>query len=276
MGKLIWLASYPKSGNTWLRAFLHNYLRNPEKPYDINRLLDFTATENDAGLYKAYDPRPASQFSFADVQRMRPLLHRDLTESFPGSVFVKTHNAALAVEGVPLQTPDVTAGSIYIVRDPRDIAISYASHLGVPIDRVIRLMGDPAATVGGDDAHVFERLGSWSLHIQSWAGRRDPRCLLLRYEDMQIDPLRSFGRVVAFLGTTPDPDRLAQAIRFSAFDQLRDQEQSNGFIERPAQSQQFFRSGRSGQWRDLLTPAQRAQIEADHGVEMERCGYSLK
>ncbi len=200
MGKLIWLASYPKSGNTWLRAFLHNYLRNPAEPYQINRLLDLTATENDGAFYRPFDARPAGQYAIADVQRMRPLVHRALTQSFPDYVFVKTHNAAVAVDGVPLQTPDVTAAAIYVVRDPRDVAVSYSHHLGLPIDRVIALMADPAAAVGGDDAHVFEWLGSWSAHVESWGGRREPTRLVLRYEDMHAIPERCFGTAIRFLG----------------------------------------------------------------------------
>ncbi len=71
MGKLVWIASYPKSGSTWLRAFLHNYLRNPAEPYDINRLFDLTATENDVALYRRHDPRPGSEYAPADVRRLR-------------------------------------------------------------------------------------------------------------------------------------------------------------------------------------------------------------
>src|SRR5579859_7160016 len=130
MGNLIWLASYPKSGTTRLRAFLHNYLRPGDEPYDINRLTDFTASESSAALYRHYDPRPPSRLTAAEVMALRPLVHRDLTRAFPGPVFVKTHNAVLLIEGVPLLTPQFTAGSIYILRDPRAIALSYSHHMG--------------------------------------------------------------------------------------------------------------------------------------------------
>lgn len=274
MGKLIWLASYPKSGNTWLRAFLHNYLRNPAEPYQINRLLDLTATENDGAFYRPFDARPAGQYAIADVQRMRPLVHRALTQSFPDYVFVKTHNAAVAVDGVPLQTPDVTAAAIYVVRDPRDVAVSYSHHLGLPIDRVIALMADPAAAVGGDDAHVFEWLGSWSAHVESWGGRREPTRLVLRYEDMHAIPERCFGTAIRFLGGDAAPDRLAKAIGFSSFAGLQAQERSGGFVERPATASSFFRSGRVGQWRTELSREQVALIVRQHGPVMARFGYS--
>ncbi len=118
-----------------MRAFLHNYIARPAQPYDINRLTDLTIGESGAGHYRPHDPRPASQYTVADVQRMRPLVHRDLTRVHPGPVFVKTHNASLRVLGVPLVTPEVTAAAIYLVRAPRDVALSYSRHLGLPIDR---------------------------------------------------------------------------------------------------------------------------------------------
>ena len=83
MGNLVWLASYPKSGSTWLRAFLHNYLRASDAPYDINSLTDLSTGESGAARYRRHDPRPASQYTIADVQRMRPLVHRELTQRIP-------------------------------------------------------------------------------------------------------------------------------------------------------------------------------------------------
>ena len=75
MGKLIWLASYPKSGNTWLRAFLHNLMRNPNEPYDINRLTDFTLSDAQMRWYQLFDPRPGPQISAEEVAVLRPKVH---------------------------------------------------------------------------------------------------------------------------------------------------------------------------------------------------------
>ena len=273
MGQIIWLASYPKSGNTWLRAFLHNYLRQPAESYDINRLADFTAAENDAAHYRAYDPRPASAYSIETVQALRSQIHRDLTRAFPDLVFVKTHNAALIVAGVPLLTPAVTAGAIYILRDPRDIALSYSRHLGKPVDETIAFMADERAAAGGDDLKVFEQLSSWSGHVRSWLRTPHRHLLTLRYEDMLADPVRSFGNVIRFLGGAPPPDRLDRAIRLSSFAALQAQEQRHGFLEKPKSAGAFFYAGTAAQWRTALTAEQIARIERDHGDEMLRAGY---
>jgi hypothetical protein len=274
MGQLVWIASYPKSGNTWVRAFLHNYIRQSQEPYDINRLTDLTASDVNAERYQRYDPRPASHYSVADVQRMRRLVHRDLTGLDRTLVFVKTHNAKAVVEGVPLITPEVTAGAIYIVRDPRDVLVSYSRHRGRSVDDTIAFMADPSAATGGTDAKVYERLGSWSLHVHSWTLRPDPRVLVLRYESMVQDPQAAFGPLVSWLGQDPPPERLAQAIRFSSFEELRAQEQVKGFKERvPEATVPFFGTGQPGRWRSVLSDAQRARIERDHAAVMLRFGY---
>ena len=273
MGKLIWLASYPKSGNTWLRAFLHNYLRDRADPQNINALRDLTAIENDAGLYHEFDPRPASSYTMADIARMRPLVHRKLTTAFPDYVFVKTHNALLLQDGVPLITKEVTAAAIYIVRDPRDIALSYSHHLSRPLDAIIEFMAAEGASGGGTDDHIHETLGSWSTHVSTWTGRPSPRLLVLRYEDMLSAPFETFGKVVRFLGDSPAEDRLRRAIGNSDFAQLSAQESAEGFIERPETAQRFFLNGRAGEWRKIMTDAQRRRLEQRHTVQMTRFGY---
>ncbi len=274
MGQLVWIASYPKSGNTWMRAFLHNYIRQPDAPYDINRLTDLAASDVNAERYQRYDQRPASQYSVADVQRMRRLVHRDLTTLDATLVFVKTHNARLVVAGAPLITPEVTAGAIYILRDPRDVAVSYSRHRGRSLDDTIAFMADPDAATGGTDSKVHEHLGSWSLHVQSWTGRPDPRVRVVRYEALVDAAEATFGPLISWLGQDPPPERLRRAIRFSAFDELRAQEQARGFKERVAEATApFFGTGQAGHWRSVLSTAQRARIERDHAAEMQRFGY---
>jgi hypothetical protein len=274
MGQIIWIASYPKSGSTWLRAFLHNYVRNAEAPHDINGLMDLTTGESSAARYRKHDPRPPSQYTIAEVQRLRPVVHRALAAAHPGLVFVKTHNALLVVEGVQTITRDITHGAIYILRDPRDVAISYSRHLDRSIDDTIAVMADVEAATGGTDEKVYERLSSWSAHVHFWTRRPHAELHVMRYEDMVSAPLQAFGGLIRYLGQEPPEDRLARAVRFSDFAELRAQERAKGFIEQPARSSgPFFRAGEAGQWRSVLTRAQAARIERDHGAVMRRFGY---
>lgn len=274
MGQLFWIASYPKSGSTWARAFLHNYIRAAETPHDINDLTALTTGENAAARFAPHDPRPASQYSIAEVQRLRPLVHREMAAARPGITFVKTHNAQLVVAGVQTITKDVTAGCLYILRDPRDVAVSFSRHLGLSLDRTIAFMADPEAATGGTDHSVYVRLATWSAHVHFWTHRPHPSLHVMRYEDMLADPLGIFGGLVRFLGEAPEPARLARAVRFSDFAVLRAQEAAHGFVEQPVESTEaFFRVGEAGQWRAALSPAQAARIARDHGAIMQRFGY---
>lgn len=272
MGKIIWLASYPKSGNTWVRLFLHNYIFEPAAPYDINALTDLSVSESAAPFYKKYDARPAGQYTTQQVQAMRPLVHEDLTRLHEDMVFIKTHNANLSFQNVALCTEAVTAGAVYIVRDPRDVAVSFARYTGRTIDEIIELMGNAGAANRGDDAQVFELLSSWSAHVASWLGR--PGTFVMRYEDMLADPARPFGAMLRYLGDAPNPARLGRAIGFSSFETAAAQEASNGYSANARDAgAAFFRAGKAGGWRQVLTPAQADRIATDHGEIMLKLGY---
>jgi hypothetical protein len=268
VGKLVWLASYPKSGNTWLRVFLHNFLLQPETPHSINALTDVSAVECAA----VYFGQSGTALTPRDVQKSRPAVHQKLMALHPGPVFVKTHNANLALHDVPLCTPAVTAGAIFVVRDPRDVAVSYSTYTGLSIDEIIIFMADPRAANRGTDLQVFELLSSWSAHALSWVGANNR--LLLRYEDMLANPDAAFSRVVRFLGSGATPERLRRAIAFSNFSVLAAQERESGYRAHSADAQTaFFRAGTSGQWRDSLTIAQAQKITDTHGEVMRNFGY---
>ncbi|MSP50082.1 MAG: sulfotransferase domain-containing protein [Alphaproteobacteria bacterium] len=273
MGGILWLASYPKSGNTWLRAFLHNFMRNPDRPYDINRLMEMSAGESQTPLYRRLDPRPWTEYTRDDVARLRPLVHRELMKASPDTVFVKTHNALLEDRGHPVIAMELTLGAVYVVRNPLDVAISYAHHLTVSIDEIIDLLAAAGAVTIPSEKHVYEYLSSWSRHVESWTGRPNPRLHVVRYEDMLESPTKTFGGIARFLGIDPPRARLDKAIKQSSFKVLSQQEKTKGFIERPEKAEAFFRKGEAGQWRRELTPEQVRRVVADHRPQMERFGY---
>ncbi len=270
MGKLVWLASYPKSGNTWVRAFLHNYIANAETPHSINSLVDFSVSE----CAMAFFGTPGEVLSPPEVQAKRAQVQEALTRLHEDLVFVKTHNANLSLHGAPLCSPAATAGAIYIVRDPRDVALSYAAFTGKSVDEIIDFMAEERAANASDGVQVFELLSSWSSHALSWVAA--PRRLLVRYEDLLAAPERGFGRVVRFLGAageTPEPERLRRAIAFSSFSTLSSQEAREGYRAGSPSGEKFFRAGKAGGWRDGLNPAQARKIWAAHGQVMEKFGY---
>jgi hypothetical protein len=274
MGALIWLASYPKSGNTWMRSFLHNLFRNSVEPIDINDITDFCIGDSGAQWYKRRaGGRDIKDLTPEEIGKIRPLVHQDFTTVFPDSVFVKTHNYLGEWGGVPLHTMDVTAGGIYILRNPLDVVISVSHHFGETLDEAIAHMANDAMMTGGTDSHVVEVHRSWSTHVKSWTEHPSPQLLVLRYEDLLRKPRKYFKQVSTFLGLKPSTERLERAIRNSSFKMLKAIEEKKGFKERPKTAQSFFREGRAEQWREVLTPDQVRQIIRDHHVQMERFGY---
>jgi len=282
MGGIIWLASYPKSGNTWARTFLHNLLLNPDTPVDINTITNFTLRDGSKSYYETVGGKTFDNFTAREVAALIPKVHEHFTKLHPDSVFVKTHSAVGAAFGVPLITLDYTAGGFYFVRNPLDVAISFSHHLGVGLDEGIDLLNHSNAhsTASSPDEHgrgsMEELYGTWSDHVSSWLQFNQRPMHIIRYEDMLEKPMETFGGMASFLGLNPPAERLAKAIKFSSFDTLAKQEKEKGFNEQAKNSDTFFRAGKSGQWKDILTEKQVDKIINCHHALMKRFGYLPK
>lgn len=270
---ILWLASYPKSGNTWLRVFLANLFQNADQPVDINKLGGQQFGDMEIPAYERLAGKPVAEMDDAELHRLRPRVHQEIAQSSQDTALVKTHNAMALIDDIPLVTPEVTRGAIYVLRNPFDVAISYAHHYGVTLDDAIAALGSSAHRVQTNDRSVFQYLGSWSGHVRGWGSAEGLNLLVLKYEDMQRDPMKTFGRVTKYLGLPKDPRRLRKAIKFSSFKELSDQEARRGFGEKSRYSDRFFRSGRSGGWRTELSPAQMAQLVEDHDEILREFGY---
>ena len=278
MGKIVWLASYPKSGNTWVRVFLTNYLRNSDERADINDL-DGGPIASNRFCFDELVGINASDLTPEEIERYRPHIYRYLAEEEDGTIFMKVHDAFVRNDrGEPLFPPSVSAGVVYIIRNPPDVAASLAHHYGIDIDKAVFNLCDPAYglvdSVDRLGSQLRQRLLSWSGHVSSWTGVSDISVRVFRYEDMREDPVSAFSEMVKFIGLGYDSDRLRKAAAFSDFENLQEQEQAGGFRERPLQaSALFFRKGRVGSWRDELRSDQVEKLISAHGEVMHRHGY---
>jgi hypothetical protein len=134
-------------------------------------------------------------------------------------------------------------------------------------------MNSKNAETSVSDKQVNELYGSWSQHVLSWTRKPHPAIYVMRYEDMLDEPQKTFGALARHLLFNPTDEQLAEAIDRSSFARLREQEEKDGFRERPEKAERFFREGRAGQWKDVLTPAQVQRIVDAHGEQMQRFGY---
>jgi hypothetical protein len=274
MGKILWLASYPRSGNTWLRVLLHNYLRNSAAPHDINRLQDLTTLDSDARWYRMVDLRPIASLSKEEAARLRPRVHEAIARSSPDTVFVKTHNALVVDRGTAMITEQCTGGAIYILRNPLDVAVSYSVHFGLSLDEAVAAMNRPRnQSKSNEPRFAYEFHGSWSEHVESWTERKSRAIHVLRYEDLHQNTEAAFGAVLGFLGLPANPDRLRRAIANSAFPVLRAQETATGFRERSAKSEVFFRSGEIGEGIERLPQHLIELLCRSHETQMRRFQY---
>src|ERR1700730_14901405 len=173
---IVWVASFPKSGNTWTRTFLHNLARiqaGERDGQDINEMNRFSTWELDKKIYaKFLGFEPDNKTHRQEIAATRHKVQQHIVDQVQGLLFIKTHNALVVDRGHTTINFAVTAGAISGVRNPLDVAISCAHHMGRPIDESIRQMGFPDIETNGTDSGVYEVYGSWSQHVFSWTRNR--------------------------------------------------------------------------------------------------------
>ena len=276
---IFWLASYPKSGNTWFRTFLQNLLVDGDEPVSINDLatgqiasargwLDETLGFDTADLYTD------------EIERLRPVVYAwSAWEQQQPYSYHKIHDACWQLDsGEWLVSQQATVGAVYLVRNPLDVAISNANHNDCSIDKAIEQLNNPELCICKNKRsalknQIEQRLLSWSLHVASWLDNGAVDTLAVRYEDMKHKPLETFTRAAAFLQLPTDPEKIANALRFSDFSLLQAQEAEKTFKERPPRIERFFRKGMAGDWQQTLSPAQLDKIISCHYHMMQRFGY---
>ena len=270
---LVWLASYPKSGNTWARIFLGNYLYNRRTPMPINQVHRLGVTDAAAECYHA---AAKGAFDRADpllALKLRGRMLRWVMSNDADINLIKTHAIKATLFGVEMIPASLSRSAIYILRNPLDMVISYARHFGRTPEEAAGAIARSDTTIAASEKSVKQYIGNWSDHVRSWTRVRDFPVLVLRYEDMQADPHAAFAKVLSHLGVPVDAERLDRAVRFSSFDELRRQEERDGFAEHANMPDRFFHTGRSGQWRGVLPDSLVEKIRHDHGAVMRDFGY---
>jgi hypothetical protein len=270
---IVWMASYPKSGNTWARIFLSNYLVNAEKPIPINKA--HLLVMGDSNI-KTYHMVAGQQINVNDIEKtlsFRDKVLRGIIANKADVNLVKTHNIRKLVRGVNMIPDEYTKSAVYILRNPLDMVLSYARHYGLKIKDAVACISNPDNANAPTEDTVAQFLGTWSDHVNSWTSGAHYPVLVLKYEDLLADPKLHFAKLVAHFGLPLDEERLERAIRFSSIKELRKQEKESGFVERSQLTDKFFGKGTSGQWESQLSDDLVKYIRREHRDVMERYGY---
>lgn len=276
--KVIWLASYPKSGNTWFRAFI-TALMQPHCPeVDINNLHP-SAIASSRSLFDEVTGLASSDLSFGEIDRLRPAVYRQNAREADRQVFHKVHDSWQLLEnGEALFPPDITLAVLYFIRNPLDVAVSFANHLHTTTDKAIDIMQNAGYAFCDRNDRLYnqfrQKLGTWSGHVTSWVDESKLPVLVVRYEDMLAKPVETFSAATRYIKMDADEAQVRLAIERSSFSRLKKQETERGFNEKNILSPSFFRKGVAGDWRNELKSAQVSRIVSAHGPLMERFGYT--
>lgn len=281
MKKIIWIASYPKSGNTWVRYFLGNYYfnnRNNFEPEIIKNIKKFHLHED---ITKSTLHKQDFKENPYNVSKYWIESQKKLEFSGGNVVFLKTHNALINIENNEFTNPNLTLAIIYIVRDPRDVVVSYSKYRDLDYDKTIDHMIGSKAKVpfvrDAKDPSNTEITGTWAFHYNSWKDGISviPR-MIIKYEDILNNSLDTFTKLIKFLSNVMNLQvnyqKITSSNNLSTFKNLKNFEANNNFFENKSPVN-FFRTGKSGNWKKELNIDQIKKIEDTFEVEMKNLGY---
>ena len=256
---IIWIASYPKSGNTYLRSFLSSYY------FSKNGKFDFTLLENIKNFPGIHYSKNRSDSNLEASRNW--IINQNYFFKKEKLNFLKTHNSIKPFEGNRFTTKDQTIGAVYIYRDPRNIITSLKNHYSMNYQNAFDFMKDDKSFIIQDsydnDKSNFTYLGSWESHYKSWFSIKDFRIMLIKYEDLQDRKFEIFLDLVKFVNSLADKNekvnekKLEKSIKSTNFSVLKNSERNHGFVESvkskiSGQKVNFFNLGFNNRWKKNL------------------------
>ncbi|MDC3023387.1 sulfotransferase domain-containing protein [Pelagibacteraceae bacterium] len=293
---IFWIASYPKSGNTLLRAILSALFFSDTGVFNFNLLKKIVGFEELSRLNKCYDTR-VENINSKNWREMNILIYKNMieiqnkinlgfTEDF---AFFKTHFNGKNFDGQSFFVNNYLRGLIYIYRDPRDICVSWARHSSLTKSESLEFMLNDSASIKWIGQEKFKKyksnipvyLSTWEKHVKSWIDSKF-NCpnLFLNYEDLIYDKKNVIVNLINFfennykIKITNKNLKIENIINSTSFDFLQKLEINKGFNE-SVSSNKFFAVGKSEQWKTELEQNQINIIEKEFGSTMKRLKYKL-
>lgn len=285
---IIWLSSYPKSGNTLLRSMISAYFFTQDGNFNfktLNKINQFP----DFKLFKNYGINTSDHM---EIVKNYINVQRQINTKDKNSIrFIKTHSGLRNINGYPFTDLNNSLGAIYIVRDPRSVAKSYANHNQMSLERASDRMLEDKATLGGlknpinEADKILTHMGSWSSNYESWkVFKKYNRYLLIKYEDMIKDKEKTFITILKFihklldLKFSIDDNKLKNILKTTSFENMQKTEKNFGFEEsvktkKDSEKNTFFKYGPNINTPETLPAEIKKKLEVSLKKEMEELGY---
>ena len=276
---IIWIASYPKSGNTWLRSIITSLLYTTDGIFDfklIKKIKQFPTRDQFQDFTKNFnDINEISKFWLLAQDKI------NLTEEIK---FFKTHNLNCAVNKNSFTNKSHTLGTIYVVRDPRNLVNSIKNHYNKGNDEEAKnflISKKILSRVPKDnEADIATLLGSWSDHYNFWT-KKNSNLLLIKYEDLILDTKKELERIIIylkkFMTVEINPEKIKNILNTTSFDHLKNLENKGLFNENVYDSKKnkirFFNKGPSNDWTKVLDKKIQDDIEKMFYKEMKELSY---
>lgn len=277
-GKIVWLASYPKSGNTWFRCFISALFTGE---VDLAKLKTDGIFSN-RQLFDRISNIDSRLLTDREVRSMIPEIYIDHAKTLSQLAFVKVHDAYILNDlKKPIFPKEISHKVVYLVRNPLDVVGSFAHHNASSIPQTINLMNNPQGYLAGPveglniNLQFRQLMLDWSGHVKSWTEQKEIEVILVRYEDMLNDTFATFRRIVDALEIEASDKEVQQAIDLTSFSKLKAQEEDKGFKEKNIKAENFFRSGKTNQYETELTVQQINRIKKRHLDVMSQLNYTI-
>ncbi len=282
---IIWLASYPKSGNTWVRSFLVSLLFSKDGRADLNNL-------NMIGQYPVRSQFKNLIKDYTNINEIKQnwIKSQNIINSDKKVRFFKTHHAMISMDKNNFTDENNTLGVIYVVRDPRNIVTSVMKHYSLKnFEEAKNLMFHNDAWTGFDKnvQNVSDRkfptlLGAWNFNFNSWK-QVNKNYLLIKYENLLNKPYDEFGKIVNYLENILklkfDKNKIKISIETNNFKFLQQQEEEGKFkenmLDKNNKKIKFFDKGPNNDWKKNLDFKLKDEIESRFYNEMKELGYLI-
>ncbi len=279
---IIWIASYPKSGNTWVRSLISNYYFSKDGAFDFNLLKQIDSFPS-SKHFRDYDdkfekPEDTSKYWIKEQEKINKE-----NKVF----FLKTHNALCKINENKFTNQKNTLAAIYIVRDPRNIITSISNHYQISIDDALQFMKDKRRGIIEKEKNRFvgfQPLFSWDLHLKSWVENTLYPTTIIKYEDLILNTNLAFRKIIEFINKVTQSNqminekKILQCVENCKFSNLKKIENENGFDEAMTQKQTgkkitFFNLGKDNDYRKILNKNILSEINKHFKKELIKYGY---